>query len=93
MQDDNQYLADSDTNTTNTTNTDVLFTYDSDDTLIDSRMSGGKPISMERFEALINKTPAGDANDVSSGNQVQVQAVIYNIDGTSVFTITSTSAG
>jgi hypothetical protein len=90
MADDNQYLADTDTATTNT---DVLFTYDSDDTFIDSRVSEGKPISMEKFEELIDNNATGVANDVTSGAQVQVEAVIYNIDGVSVFRITSTTAG
>ena len=90
MGDDNQYLAGFEATADGT---DVVFTYDSDDTFIDSRKSEGTPISMERFEELIDNNPNGDANNVTAGNQVQVQAVIYNIDGTSVFRITSTDAG
>jgi len=89
MQDDHQYLADI---ANDGSGADVVFTYDSDDTFIDSRTSEGTPISMERFEALIDNM-AGAANDVASGSQVRVQAVVYNIDGTSVFRITSTTAG
>ena len=85
MADDNQYLADSDSGTTGT---DVVFTYDSDDTFIDSRVSEGKPISMEKFEELIDDNPDGVANTNTSGSEVTVQAVIYNIDGVSVFRVT-----
>ncbi|MDE0231115.1 MAG: hypothetical protein OXN93_02415 [bacterium] len=86
MADDNKYLAD--INGEGDGVADVVFTYDSDDTFIDSSGGEGVPISMERFEALIDNA-TGVANTATTSDNVMVQAVVYNADGTSVFTITA----
>ena len=70
----------------------LVFSYDDDDTFIDSTGSEGREVSMARFQTLMDE----DDNHNTIGNgatpadaAVEVEVVIYNADGTSVFRVTN----
>jgi len=72
----------------------LVFSYDDSDTFIDSTAGSGgegRAVSMAKFQTLIDQ----DDNHNTTGNgattadaAVEVEVVIYNADGTSVFRVT-----
>ncbi len=73
-------------------NPTLVFSYDDDDDFIDSTGSEGRPVDMDRFQTLLDQDD--DHNTVGNGATpsdaaVEVEVVIYNADGTSVFRVTN----
>ncbi len=72
----------------------LVFSYDDGDTFIDSTAGSGgegRAVSMERFQTLMDQD--NNHNTVANGATtaeaaVEVEVVIYNADGTSVFRVT-----
>ncbi|MDE0133107.1 MAG: hypothetical protein OXQ32_12730, partial [bacterium] len=71
----------------------LVFSYDDDDTFIDSTGDEGREVSMARFQTLMdqddNHNTIGNGDDPASDAAVEVEVVIYNADGTSVFRVTN----
>ena len=73
----------------------LVFSYDDGDTFIDSTAgsgSEGRAVSMERFQTLMDQDDDHDtvANGATTSDAaVEVEVVIYNADGTSVFRVTN----
>jgi len=70
----------------------LVFSYDDDDDFIDSTGSEGRSVDMDRFQTLLDQDD--DHNTVGNGATpsdaaVEVEVVIYNADGTSVFRVTN----
>ena len=82
--DDNEFL----TFTADTGDPTLVFSYDDDDTYIDRSGDEGREVTMEKFESLIDNNPDGIAN----GEGVTVVVLVYDADGTSVFTVTATGS-
>ena len=74
------------------TNASLVFSYDDDDTFIDRSGAEGREVSMEKFESLIDSDddPGTVANGTDAGTEddVTVVVLVYDADGTSVFTVT-----
>ena len=72
----------------------LVFSYDDGDTFIDSTAGSGgegRAVSMERFQTLMDQDDNHNtiANGATTGDAaVEVEVVIYNADGTSVFRVT-----
>ena len=69
----------------------LVFSYDDGDTFIDSTGDEGSEVSMERFQTLLDQDNNHNtiANGATTGDAaVEVEVVIYNADGTSVFRVT-----
>ena len=89
MVDDNKFLALEGETGGNPT---LVFSYDDGDTFIDSTGDEGRAVSMEKFETLMDED--NNPNTVGNGAtpadaEVEVEVVIYNADGTSVFRVTN----
>nr|MDE0502071.1 S-layer homology domain-containing protein [bacterium] len=77
-------------------NPTLVFSYDDDDTFIDSTGDEGRSVSMERFQTLMDQDD--NHNTIGNGDAptdaaVEVEVVIYNADGTSVFRVTNDGSG
>ena len=86
---DNKFLADANDDDAPS----LVYSYDSDDVFINSTGDEGVEVSMDKFESTIDNNASGVANDISSGMQVTVTVLVYDVDGSSIFEITSTTAG
>ena len=80
--DDNKFTTESAT----PANADTLYSYDSDDTFI----MNGETITMEEFEKALANQP-DNADDEAVPNAAEVNVVIYNPDGLSIFEVTNKS--
>ncbi len=76
----------------------LVFSYDDDDTFIDSTAGSGgegRAVSLEKFQTLLdqdnNHNTVGNGADPASEATIAVEVVIYNADGTSVFRVTATA--
>ena len=83
--DDGEFLA-NDTVTATTSN--LLFSYDADDTFVNSVPNGeteGELLTMEKFEEML-----GDGLDLSvtDSQRATVDVVVYDTDGSSIFRVT-----
>jgi len=88
MTKNNRFLTTADTTAGNPT---LLYSYDDDDIFISgAAASEGNEISMAKFEDLIDaNSPAVIANDETLTTiTIEVDVVIYNVDGRSVFRVT-----
>jgi len=65
----------------------LAYSYDSDDIFINSSVTEGTLISMDKFESTIDNNADGIAN---TGVVVKVQVLVYDADGSSIFEITAT---
>ena len=72
----------------------LVFSYDDGDTFIDSSGTSGegREVSMEKFQTLMDEDD--NHNTIGNGDTpadaaVEVEVVIYNADGTSVFRVTN----
>ena len=79
-------------NTTTVTagNSDRVYSYDSDDTFVNGVPNGeteGELLTMEKFEDMLDNFDA----DTASSQRAQVDVVVYNPDGTSIFRVTQAS--
>ena len=76
-----------------------VFSYDDDDTFIDSTAGSGgegRAVSLERFQTLLDQDD--NHNTIGNGDSptdaaVDIEVVIYNADGTSVFRVTDDGSG
>ena len=87
---ENKFLTDSDDGEFNP---ELVYSYDADDTFINRTGNEGVEISMAKFEILIDddNNHGTIAND--SDTPVQVVVLVYNVDGTSIFTVTADGSG
>ena len=81
--DSDMFLASTDDSATPT----IAYSYDSDDIYINSSVTEGTTISMDKFESTIDNNPDEIAN---TGVVIKVQVLVYDADGTSIFEITAT---
>ena len=91
--DDNKFLAAPDADGTAVTdiatvNPTFAYSYDSDDIFINSEVTDGTTISMDKFASTIDNNPDGIKN--MDTPVVKITVLVYNADGSSIFEITST---
>ncbi len=89
----NTFLAAPDADGTTVTdiaavNPTFAYSYDSDDIFINSEVTDGTTISMDKFTSTIDNSPDGLKN--MNTPVVKITVLVYNADGSSVFEITST---
>ena len=89
----NKFLAAPDADGTTVTdiaavNPTFAYSYDSDDIFINSEVTDGTTISMDKFASTIDNNPDGIKN--MDTPVVKITVLVYNADGSSVFEITST---
>ena len=82
----NKFLADTDTDNDLP---QLVFSYDSDDVFINDTGDEGVEVSMDKFESLIDNNASGVANVVTDGNRITVNVLVYDVDGSSIFEVTS----
>jgi hypothetical protein len=87
LADDNQFLTDTQEDETDGQDTpELVYTYDDDDIFIDSTEDEGQEIDMETFESMIDFHDPADEKD-----EVDIQVIAYDIDGTSIFRVVDDS--
>ena len=87
--DQDEFLANSD-NAVTTGNSDLVYSYDSDDTFVNGIPNGeteGELLTMEKFEDMLDNFDA----DTTGSLRAQVDVVVYNPDGPSIFRVTRAS--
>ena len=69
------------------TTPELVYAYDDDDIFIDSTEDEGQEIDMETFESMIDFHDPADEKD-----DVDIQVIAYDIDGTSIFRLVPVSS-
>ena len=85
--DQDEFLAHS-TSTETSGNSNLVYSYDSDDTFVNGIENGeteGELLTMEKFEDMLD-------NFTTGGTRAVVDVVVYNPDGLSIFRVTTASA-